>query len=563
VGDGSGTPRPVRVGADLVENAIEAAVPLDALGTIAPGARLWAAVGVADGGARFQPQEGGGPAAFDVAMPGDSDWPHLFDHWGDHRQAVTLASGDVGSFGLGLDVRALQERRSRPFRIVPGFYNAIFRSGMDLGEGVDLKQDRPPESRGFAGYPRPNFRSRWQPYGLWIPPGWRAARKHPLVLWGHPQSFSHNLYRTVSPESMRHMSGARDALVMTPLGRGTDSWYLDSSLVDVLEAWRDVRRRFRADPERTSLGGYSMGGYLSYRLGLLMPDAFSRVSLYVGPPAYFSWAPPDPPDSTPEWRIPGFTNLIVDNALNLPYEITHATADELVPISGVLAQVEAFRAAGNPYRFHHHHGDDHYSFIMADTIGRRPTAWFGNARRDLSPVHVRYKRYPSMDVPAFGLTFDGAYWVDEMQVRSAPAVDSWGEVWATNHARGGHARRVVEEPSHAAAPDSGVSPPTVTGQRVEDGPPIAQRNGFEARFQNLSRITFLPARMGLRRDRPLTATLQGDGPTTVRFDGIWPRRPTATLDGRPAGVTRATDGSIALALDLSAPGPHTLHITPR
>ncbi len=561
--DGAGTARPIRVGADLVENAIEAAVPLDALGPIAPGARLWAAAGVADGAARFETPEGGGPSAYDAAMPGDNDWPYLVDHWGDHRQAVTLASGDVGSFALALDVRALQQRRSRPFRIVPGFYNAIFRSGMDLGEGVDLKQDGAPESGGFAGYPRPNFRSRWQPYGVWIPGAWRSGRRLPLVLWGHPQDFSHNLYRTVTPDSMRHMSEALGAVVFTPLGRGTNSWYLDSSLVDVLEAWRDVRRRFRGDSERTYMGGYSMGGYMSYRLGLLMPDAFARVSLYVGPPAYFHWSPPDPPDSTPEWRIPGFTNLIVDNALNLPYEITHGTGDEFVPISGVLAQVESFRAAGNHYRFHHHHGDEHYSYALSDTIGRRPAAWFAGARRQVAPAEVRYKRYPSMDVPAFGLTFDGAYWVDGMRVRAAPAVDSFGEVWATNHARGGSARRVVPEPETISAPESGVSPGSATGQRVEDGPPLARRNGFEARLHNLSGITFLTERMGLRADRPVVATLRGDGPTTLRLNGGWARRPTATLDGRGAPVTREGDGSIAVTLDLSVRGPHTLRITPR
>ena len=559
--DAAGRSRPVRVGADLTENAIEVAVPLDALGPIAPGARLWTATGVAAGDGSFASQ-GAGTAAFDAAMPGDDDWPRLVDHWGDHRQAVKLASGDVGEFGFPLDVEALRQRRSKPFRIVPGFYNALFRSGMDLGEGIDLKKDSPPESNGLAGYPRPMTRSRWQPYGVWIPPAWRTGRKLPTVLWGHPQGYGHNLYRTVSPDSLRLMSERRDALVFTPLGRGTDSWYLDSSLVDVLEAWRDVKRRFRSDPDRTALGGYSMGGYLSYRLGLLMPDAFTRVSQYVGPAAYFGWVPPGEPRSTPEWRVPGFTNLIVDNALNLPFEMTYSSADELVPIAGALAQVDSFRAAGNAYRLYHHQGDDHFSYVVTDTIGRRPNAWFGDARRDLSPTEVRYKRYPSMDLPRYGLTFDGAYWVDGMQVRDARAGDSFGEVWATNFARGGFARRVVPESPTTSVGESGVSPAAVSGQRVENGAPIAQRNGFEARLQNLRGITFLTERMGLKRDRPVSATLRGDGRTTVRLDGTWPRRLAARLDGRRVAVSRARDGAIAVPVDLAGAGPHMLQLTP-
>jgi predicted esterase len=561
VTDAAGAARPVRVGSDLVENAIEVSVPLDALGPIAPGARIWAAVGIATPTGGFASQASGAAAAFDVAMPGDDDWPRLTDHWGDHRQAVKLASGDIGSFALPLDVRALQERRSRGFRIEPGFYNAVFRSSMDLGEGIDLKQDAPSESGGLAGYARPAYRSRWQPYAVWIPPAWRTGRKLPTLLYGHPQGYGHNLYRTVSPDSLRMMSEARNSIVFTPLGRGTDSWYLDSSLVDVLEAWRDVRRRFRADPDRTSLGGYSMGGYLSYRLGLLMPDAFARVSLYVGPPAYFTWVPPEPqPRSTPEWRIPGWTTLIVDNALNLPYQMTDSTADELVPISGVLAHIDAFRAAGNPYRFYQHSTDEHFSYIVADSIGRRTNAWLGDARRDLSPVEVRYKRYPSMDLPRYGLRFDGAYWVDEMDVRDARAVDSFGEVWATNFARGGFRRRVVADPPSSSVGESGASPAAVSGQHVENGAAVAKANGFEARLQNLAKITFLTDRMGLDRTKPVTATLRGDGTTTVRLTGPWPRRLTATFDGRPVTVSRERDGTIAVTVAASGTGAHTLRI---
>ena len=56
---------------------------------------------------------------------------------------------------------------------------------------------------------------------------------------------------------------------------------------------RDVGAR--ADPDRTAITGYSMGGYMTYRLGLLMPDAFSKAADYVGPPAYQLWFYPAPP----------------------------------------------------------------------------------------------------------------------------------------------------------------------------------------------------------------------------------------------------------------------------
>lgn len=50
-----------------------------------------------------------------------------------------------------------------------------------------------------------------------------------------------------------------------------------------------------------------MGGYLTYRLGLLMPDAFARASVFVGPPIFYHWSYPLPPDSPEEWIVRGNT----------------------------------------------------------------------------------------------------------------------------------------------------------------------------------------------------------------------------------------------------------------
>ncbi|MGI8512869.1 MAG: hypothetical protein ACR2NH_09620 [Solirubrobacteraceae bacterium] len=563
VTDAAGAVTPIAQAVNLGENVIEADVPLAALGTVAPGARWWAVAGLAGPGGGFIAQKAGETAAFDAAMPGDDDWPRLIDHWGDHRQAVTLAGGDLGAFAQPLDVAALQARQSRGFRLVPGFYNAIFRSGQDLGEGIDLKQDSPPESGGLAGYARPAYRSRFQPYALSVPPAYfRANTRVPLLIYGHPQGFGHNLYRTVSPTSLLQMGEQRGSLVITPLARGTDSWYLDSSLLDVVEAWNDARRRFHPDPDRTSLGGYSMGGYLSYRLGLLMPDAFARVSMYVGPPKYFHWTYPNPHESTDEWRVPGDTNLIVDNGQNLPFQMTYSNLDELVPVTGALKQLDDFRAAGNPYQAFLHQADEHFSHVLADSIGRRTAAWLEDARLDRAPTEVRFKRYPSMDLPRQRLVFDHAYWVRDIAVRSARTATDFGEVWATNLARGGFRRRPVADATGVSAGESGLSPAAVSGQHIEPGAPLARANGFELRLQNIGALRLRTALMGLDRTAPVTASLRGDGLTTLRLDGPWANATTATLDGGPVQLQRARDGSIALVLSLTAGREHALRIRP-
>ena len=80
--------------------------------------------------------------------------------------------------------------------------------------------------------------------------------------------------------------------------------------------------------------GYSMGGYMTYRMGLLMPDRFASATPYVGPPAYQLWAPPADPQPPGDYQVAGHTNRIVYNGLDLPFEINNGGVDELVPAAG-------------------------------------------------------------------------------------------------------------------------------------------------------------------------------------------------------------------------------------
>jgi hypothetical protein len=225
-------------------------------------------------------------------------------------------------------------------------------------------------------------------------------------------------------------------------------------------------------------------------------------------------------------------------------------------------QVDTFQAAGNPYRFYRHAADDHNSFILSDINWDHTRDWLGvpAATRNLSQQRVRYKRYPSMDLPKDGLVFDGAYWVDKMVVRDAPAADSFGEVDATTFGLGGQSQKAVEDLPGVFPPgQTGASPATVTGQHYEDAGSIPQRNGFEATLTNLSSLRLDSALMGIKPRQPLTASLDGDGPTTLRFSGRWPKRVRATLDGQPLKAKRFKK-SLSVNLSLAAGTTHTLSI---
>jgi pimeloyl-ACP methyl ester carboxylesterase len=563
--DSAGQGQPIRTAVNTDANAIEFDAPRKKLGPISNNAKIWIGVGLqaTDGGYMQIKQDA--TAVFDLGFQGAETYG-LDSQWGDQRQSAALANGDVTApsasdtlpqFAQKLDIAAMKKRKTSLFQITPGFYNRIFRSAHSYGEGIDLKSDS-----GASGTAAPEFLGPYQPYGLYIPKGYDPKQKTPLLLDGHSLDVNHDEYASVSPNQFRDLGDARGSIIITPLARGMDTWYLDAGLVDVLEAWNDAKKAYNTDPDRTSITGYSMGGYMTYRLGLLMPDAFARAAVYVGPPAYSFWPYPAPIQSTPDWLVPGNTNQIVDNGLDLPYEVTDGNADELVPIAGVVNQVNTFKDAGNPYRFYDHAADDHFSFILSDINWNHTRDWLGvpAATRNLSQQRVRYKRYPSMDLPQDGLVFDGAYWVDKMVVRDTPVADSFGEVDATTFGHGGQPQKLVEDPPGVLPPaETGLSPAVITGQHYEDGGALPRQNAFSAKLTNLSSLLFDTGLMGIEPGRPVTGSLDGDGPVTLRFRGRWPKRVLATLDGQKVKARRFKK-SLSVGVNLAAGATHTLTI---
>ena len=567
---------------NLAENAIEVDVPWRSIPYVrGRTVTLYAISGLADPqagtykqvppGPASATQPGGGlsgsTAAFDAAFDPQEEWTRAVgSHWGEERQSRLLA--DRTLFGLGRQVRVseLEGGVTHSYAPVPGrFYNRIFRSSQEFGEGIVLKQ---PTSGDAGGGPEPQFLSPHQPYGLYLPDDYAPGTPAPLLLNGHSLDVNHNEYQAVSPNLFNQLGDERSSIVITPLARGMDTWYIDAGFEDVLEAWDDLRAHYTVDDERTSIGGYSMGGYMTYRMGLLMPDRFAAANPYVGPPAYQMWIPPAPPQPPGDYDVAGQTNNIVVNGLNLPFEINNGGVDELVPAVGPIQQAQSFRDAGNPHLFYFYPSSDHFALILADEWGHTRDFLDQHPVRDLSPDEVRYKRYPSMDLPQHGLRFDGAYWVDGMAVRTPGDSCSPGTA-ACESASGqveaytlGHGRARSTEQAVTTAFPGPPFPATVQGTTRTPGAAIPVQNRFEAEFTNLQAATFETGRMGLDPSEVMTAALTvatGPGAFTLTLRGDFPSV-TAELDGTPVPVTQTAEG-IELSLNL-ATGSQELVVTP-
>ena len=567
---------------NLGENAIEVDVPWRSIPYVrGRTVTLYAVSGLADpqAGAYKQvplgpasaTQPGGGQpgatAVFDAGFDPQEEWTRVVgSHWGEERQSRLLA--DRTLFGLGQRVRIsdLEGGFTEPYAPTPGrFYNRIFRSTQNFGEGIVLKQPSGPNA---GGSPDPQFLSPHQPYGLYLPDGYDPGTPAALLLNGHSLDVNHNEYQAVSPNLFNQLGDERASIVITPLARGMDTWYIDAGFKDVLEAWEDLRAHYAVDDDRTSIGGYSMGGYMTYRMGLLMPDRFAAANPYVGPPAYQLWAPPLPPQPAGDYDVAGQTNNIVANGLNLPFEINNGGIDELVPPAGPTLQAQSFRDAGNPHLYYFYPSSDHFALILADEWGHTRDFLDQHASRNLSPDEVRYKRYPSMDLPQHGLRFDGAYWVDGMTVRTPGDSCSPGQAACESASAQveaytlGHGRARSTEQAITTAFPGPPFPATVQGTTRVPGGAIPPQNRFEAVFTNLGAVAFETSRMGLDPGSQLTAELtvaSGPGAFTLTLRGDFPPV-TAELDGQPVPVTQTPEG-IELSLDLAA-GAQELVVTP-
>ncbi len=539
---------------NLAANTFDVTVPHGLVGKLDGKAKVWVGVGLSAGNGSYVRPSAGHTALYDVGFQGAEAYSPS-SSWGDARQSAALASGSLNGFSGRFDAAASKQGADRPYKLKPGYYNRIFRSKFSYGEGIRL------DPGSVTGGSSPEFLGRYQPYGLYVPPGYSPRHKQPLLLFLHALNKNQNLYASVAPDSYAQLGADRHSLVITPLARATDGWYLRSGLIDVMEAWDDADSAFSTDPSHTSIVGYSMGGYGAYRMGLLMPDRFARAAVYVGPPVFAYWNYPKPP-LTPEadWVVPGNTSLLVDNALDLPYEMSYGGKDTIVPASGGSHQADLFRAAGNPYRYYQYPEADHFGLVVQDEW-THTQRWLGTSRRIRNPVRVRYVRYPAMDIPDADLRFDRAYWVSRIAVRSASEAGDHGEVDAVTRGLGEREPALVDEPPRAYEPPAGELAATVTGQHFGPAPRSARKNSFRVGLKNVKGVRLKLQRMGLDPRHALRATLHGDGQTSLTLAGHWRAKPRATLDGERVAVHKGRH-RLRLNLELKAGQGHHLRIKP-
>ena len=151
-------------------------------------------------------------------------------------------------------------------------------------------------------------------YFLYVPKSYQPGQAMPLLLVGHGGNGA--MSRSYASQATR--AGIRDWLpvvekegiiLAAPLSERGWGWVGDSILLSLLAK---LQRDLHIDPDRIYVTGHSMGGHLSYRSGIFMPDRWGAVCPMSGGYDYVANG-----QALNLWNVPGYATY----GTNEPYEI--------------------------------------------------------------------------------------------------------------------------------------------------------------------------------------------------------------------------------------------------
>lgn len=122
-----------------------------------------------------------------------------------------------------------------------------------------------------------------QPYRVFVPSAYNAAKPMPLVVALHGMGGDENSYFTAYDNGIvKREAEARGYLVVCPKGRGSASMYAGDAEKDVMDVIAAMKRDYNVDADRVYLTGHSMGGYGTWSIAPKYPEMFAALAPIAG-----------------------------------------------------------------------------------------------------------------------------------------------------------------------------------------------------------------------------------------------------------------------------------------
>ncbi len=444
--------------------------------------------------------------------------------WGENDQADTLAGGDVSKFSLPVNWSQLAAATNTPEPQPTGYSMRWYVSRLNLGSGQVIND-------GNEGNFKPTLLDRVQPYSVYVPTTYRPGHPVPLTWILHSLEVNYNQYGGDDPQLLQQLCQDRNSICATTEGYGPAGWYYNEAETDFWQVWRALAETYSLDPSRTVSSGYSMGGWASYKLVFEHPDDFAGSLVLDGPLVCGIEAYPGQNGnafSDPACSQDGQSRPFVGNARWIPYVIDHTYADELVPVTGAIAQGTAFDNLGQRYDLFIHTGGDHLAFAIEDRFSDAVAA-LGNPIRTVNPGAFSYSWYPSLNNATLGIGATGDYWLSGLAARDG----SYGKIATIKAADEARPDAAVTDERFGPALVTQPLPGTETGLSWKLGARPKAQKRMTLTLTDVSALTLDALAANLRLG---TITLHSDGSTSFAIEHL--QKGTEVLkDGRL--VTRA------------------------
>jgi len=268
-----------------------------------------------------------------------------------------------------------------------------------------------------------------QPYGLEIPEGLDTSKPVSLLVWLHGRGDKvtdlHFIERCLNKSQafQGKLSDQTNYLVLHPFGRQCIGWK-HAGEIDVLEAIAAVQSRYKVDPDRVVLAGFSMGGAGAWHIGAHYTDHFAAVHAGAGfaeTARYTNLAKEDYPVWYEQklwgaYDVPNYAR----NLLNLPVVAYSGEEDKQKQAADVMA--EALASHGHELRhiigpgMGHKYHDDSVAPVL-EVLNK--------ARRVTNPEQIEFQTQT--------LRYSGYHWLEVTELKehwadtrvSAKRVPNW------------------------------------------------------------------------------------------------------------------------------------------
>ncbi len=460
--------------------------------------------------------------------------------WFEDNQAAALGANDVSPFGFEVNVADLRNGVSSPQQVGPGLHERVYESDYTVppqNEGVDVKGVPGRGNGGGTGQPIGfeqafQYLGKYQPYGIYIPKKLPARPGMQMLFHGSSSVMS----GLVNQPGMQQKFGEQlGRILVVPEARGQNGFGSDISERDLLDVMDDVQKTYGVDSDQVFAGGYSQGGYITYRMAMLWPDRFAGAVDWVG----FTG---DDENGTP-LQGQGYTAGAVGNAIDfvgnlrwVPTFMLYAGADELVHANTAVAMDRAFGASENVFAFYTHPAAEHLTFAALDDWTKEAADTKGLTLAH-DPPRVTFRTAPFLDDPAHGIVHDHAYWVSALRTASKDP-KAYEDVDLTTFGCGGSV------PVLSSGNGAGGDPVPWESDfhHVASRKALAKRSALEGSLKNVASLT-VDSRATCLDGVDVAYKIVTDGPATLTLS-----------DGRELSFAGAGTHSGTLAAPVIASG---------